>query len=411
MAIRDPLAVLCALLDRSVAQIAEASADARVFDRELISRVADVWDNNSYPLFGAAVGGNGRRTRHRAQTALRWMAEFRRDWMVDQAAIAGFALGEDLPPSPPHVPYRDYAGLVQPASQTLTTSVVEETAADYDLEAAQVTHFRAERAGLRLDARIVVAVPRRYPAGSEEPATVHLGLRDVTALTVNARDLRGLAVAPTDGGLRIALGADGFVRAATGRLAVDDLTWHKSAAGRRADAETPLRSEQPKPLPRLEARLSPTAQRAAKTLYETMIEIRSVRYPRMVDVKAVSELCALYAGAGQVLLDASRLPTAKRRDAALLQLNTTRQLWLKPSKIVSAPGPADPRAELRMITYAAPHQRYGEPVKENLLRHWAMPPDSQAPDRSPWQISITRDLEPSAFGVRTEDFQAAAFEG
>ncbi|MEV1203325.1 hypothetical protein AB0J07_25375, partial [Microbispora rosea] len=45
------LGALGSLLDRSLAQIAEASADARTYDRRTIYEVADVWDNNTFPLF------------------------------------------------------------------------------------------------------------------------------------------------------------------------------------------------------------------------------------------------------------------------------------------------------------------------------------------------------------------------
>jgi hypothetical protein len=30
-------------------------ADGRFFDREQVAHVADVWDNNTYPLFGVAL--------------------------------------------------------------------------------------------------------------------------------------------------------------------------------------------------------------------------------------------------------------------------------------------------------------------------------------------------------------------
>ncbi|MFE1273420.1 hypothetical protein [Streptomyces sp. NPDC058758] len=46
--------VLAALLDRSLARMAEAAADVRLFDREAIRTASDVWDNNLFPLFWAA---------------------------------------------------------------------------------------------------------------------------------------------------------------------------------------------------------------------------------------------------------------------------------------------------------------------------------------------------------------------
>jgi hypothetical protein len=188
--IPDPLAALCALLDRSIVQIAEASADARVFDRATIIGVSDVWDNNTFPLFRAAVGEPRRGRKKRALDAPLWMSEFRREWMVEQAAIAGFALAEDLPPNPPQVPYRDFASYVHPMHRPLESGAIAEIAADY--------HLEAEAA---------------------------------------APDLHGLAMTPTAEGIKIAIGESGFVHAADGHLSIADVTWHLSKAGRRADAE------------------------------------------------------------------------------------------------------------------------------------------------------------------------------
>ncbi|MBB5867888.1 hypothetical protein F4553_001267 [Allocatelliglobosispora scoriae] len=44
------------LLDRSIEQIAAVAADARDFDAARISRLADIWDNNTLPC----RGGRGR---------------------------------------------------------------------------------------------------------------------------------------------------------------------------------------------------------------------------------------------------------------------------------------------------------------------------------------------------------------
>lgn len=186
MAIQDPLAVFCALLDRSVQQIAEACADARVFDRHLIVDVSDVWDNNTFPLFRAAFGADGQSADARALTGLLWMAEFRREWMVEQAAVAGYALDEELPPVTFGGPYRDYAGQVRPWRHPLTADVVEEVAADYDLAAAHLTSFQAERAGRCLEANATLTVPRRFSADTSAPAKIGLGLVDVTGLQVAA---------------------------------------------------------------------------------------------------------------------------------------------------------------------------------------------------------------------------------
>ena len=90
-------------------------------------------------VFRAAVGTNDQSAGERAMTALLWMAEVHREWMVEQAAAAGHALEDSLPPSPVGGPYRDHKGAVRPSTQPLDTDVVEEISADYDPGAAQVT--------------------------------------------------------------------------------------------------------------------------------------------------------------------------------------------------------------------------------------------------------------------------------
>ncbi|GAB3155492.1 hypothetical protein [Microbispora hainanensis] len=85
------LPALGSLLDRSLVQIAEAS-DARTYDRRTINEVADVWDNNTFPLFHAATARTSIGRERRARAALIWMADFgpeRRSRMVEQAAAAG----------------------------------------------------------------------------------------------------------------------------------------------------------------------------------------------------------------------------------------------------------------------------------------------------------------------------------
>ena len=47
--------MFAALLDRSVARIGESAADGRRFDRQAIAEIADVWDNNTFPLFSTAL--------------------------------------------------------------------------------------------------------------------------------------------------------------------------------------------------------------------------------------------------------------------------------------------------------------------------------------------------------------------
>ncbi|WP_033213581.1 hypothetical protein [Kitasatospora phosalacinea] len=49
------LLAFAALLDASIGRIAELAAEAREFDRAEIHRPADVWDDNTLALFGAAT--------------------------------------------------------------------------------------------------------------------------------------------------------------------------------------------------------------------------------------------------------------------------------------------------------------------------------------------------------------------
>ncbi|MFF5077957.1 hypothetical protein ACFY36_12960 [Actinoplanes sp. NPDC000266] len=58
-----PDKLLAAVLDASIACMG-AAADPRVFDRRAIVRMADIWDNNAMPLFGALLSRPGR-VRHR----------------------------------------------------------------------------------------------------------------------------------------------------------------------------------------------------------------------------------------------------------------------------------------------------------------------------------------------------------
>ncbi|MEU1377854.1 hypothetical protein ABZ442_30015 [Streptomyces triculaminicus] len=200
------LAVLGALLDRSLTQIAEASADARRFDRELIRATADVWDSNSLPFFRAATADTPSERERRALAALEWMAGFgeeRRAWVLEQAAAAGHPVDGLLPPAKPSLPGRDHQGRVMAPVMAMTPRTAESLAADYDLPAAEV----------RFD----------------------------------SHDARGVAFRPDEEGTSIGIGARGTLRAVTADVSPDDRCWHLSAAGRRADATTPPRESRPAP--------------------------------------------------------------------------------------------------------------------------------------------------------------------
>jgi hypothetical protein len=93
------------ILDRSLAEIAAASAAPETFDGRLVNRIADVWDNNAAPFFGAALARTKRRREHLAEAGLVWMADFgpeRRAWALAHTTDLGYQL--NLPElTPAHV--------------------------------------------------------------------------------------------------------------------------------------------------------------------------------------------------------------------------------------------------------------------------------------------------------------------
>ncbi|WP_147943253.1 hypothetical protein [Microbispora sp. CSR-4] len=191
------LRALGALLDRSLLQIAEASADARTYDRRTVNEVADVWDNNTFPLFHAATARTSIGRERRARAALSWMADFgpeRRSWMVEQAAAAGHPLERSLPP-PIARPRRtrDFRGHVTPSARPLTAEAALELATGYDVAAGEVRSLLIERAGERLTGSLVLIVPRRYDAGPQagDLPELHLWLEDVTGVHFDSDDRRG----------------------------------------------------------------------------------------------------------------------------------------------------------------------------------------------------------------------------
>jgi hypothetical protein len=84
-----------AILDRSLAQLAAGSADLTTIDGRVVNRIADVWDNNTAPFFGAALARTKRRREHLAEAGLVWMADFgeeRRAWALAHTTALGYEL-------------------------------------------------------------------------------------------------------------------------------------------------------------------------------------------------------------------------------------------------------------------------------------------------------------------------------
>ncbi|MFB7334069.1 hypothetical protein ACFC00_20855 [Streptomyces adustus] len=447
------LAALGALLDRSLEQIAEASSDARGFDREAIRVAADVWDNNTLPLFRAATAGTPGGRERRAQVALEWMAglgEERRAWMRDQASVAGHSLDELLAPVKPYVPGRDYRGQVSAPVMVVTPQIAQCLATDYDLPSAEVSHLQVERAGSRLIGRLQLAVARSYPVddvASPEAATLDIQLCDISEVRFDSHDARGVALRTEADGVSIGIGAGGTLRAATADLRPDDPCWHLSAAGRRADAITPPRDSRPAmPSPPQEGRLGANAMAAATLLHRAMLHIRMVRSDRHAHRVPVHDFQRAFAGAGEAILTAGAHRTSHRREVGFRRLietwarrggpviagwfatvlsETAHQTDLLASLRAQAPShsatdapqqptpdlstvPGPPSAELRLATYTSAHTRYGTHHNASALLHLAVPPRPESADDAPWHLRAAHGANPARFQLRAEAFQGAS---
>lgn len=438
------MGALAALLDRSVEQIAQGAADARWLDRETMTRVADVWDNNTFPLFWAASASRAGERERRAKAALEWMAalgEQRRRWMVEQAAIAGYDMAALLPPAQPDLPYRDYLGHVRAPVDRLTRQVVDGLVLDYDLAAATVRSLHVERGGTRLTAVLRLAVDRLFTTEEDAnapTAVLEVRLEDVAEAVFDAADTRGVAVDAAPGEVRIAVGAGGVLRAADGSSWVHDGSWHLSRAGRRADAAIPPGTEESgRRRPPPAGKLGADALAAAYLLQFAMLQLRSGRYARRADPVAALDLCRAFAGAGTAVLDAGSRRGAGRREAAFRDLilhwadrggpalggwfaETLRKYAGRsdlieapddaartPPALTGSPAPSGPPAQavLVMASWSAPYTERAEERASAASLQLALPPGPDEPAEAPWRIRTTGCAAPDAFRLRTEAFQ------
>ena len=453
------LGILGALLDRSLTRIADSAADARRFDRDTIRATADVWDNNTFPLFRAATADTRSARERRALAALEWMAgpgEGRRAWMVEQASAAGHSLNGLLAPAKPCLPARDHLGRVTAPLTALTPQLAESLAADYDLPSAAVRRLRVERAGTRLVGYLELAVTRSYPVddgSSPETATLGIPLRDITEVRFDSHDSRGAALRPEADRVSIGIGAHGTLRALSADLHPDDRCWHLSLAGRRADATTPPRGTRPDhAAPPQEGRLGANATAAATLLHRAMLDLRMVRFVERAHRVPVHDFHRAFAGAGEAILAAGAHRLPHRREAAFRRLietwarrggpalgdwfatvlpRTTHRPDLLTGRrdqaradpeadapLRSAPDPAtvpdQPQAELRLATYTSAHTRHGTRHNASALVHLAVPPHPDAAEGTegaegtPWRLRALRGAAPARFQLRTEAFQGTS---
>ncbi|HEV7785620.1 MAG TPA: hypothetical protein VGQ28_09820, partial [Thermoanaerobaculia bacterium] len=122
-----------AILDHSLDELAAASADPATFEGQRVNWIADVWDNNTAPFFGAALARTKRRREHLATAGLVWMADFgpeRRAWALAHTTNLGYALTlPDLTPDHPHaadpVDTGSIPGVARVAARLLHWAMIE----------------------------------------------------------------------------------------------------------------------------------------------------------------------------------------------------------------------------------------------------------------------------------------------
>lgn len=414
--------MFAALLDRSVARIGELAADGRRFDRQAIAEIADVWDNNTFPLFNTALSRPAWLRERRARAALVWMADLgpsRRAWMIEQAAVAGHRLEPLMPPLVHRVlHYRNYQGRVQPGIAPLTATAVASVAKDYDLARAQVRAVRVERAGQELCGYVALAARRRYARpGDHGDAVVQLFLNDVRDVRFESGDGAGATLAADTAGVEVRVGTQGHLRAASATVWFDDPSWHLSHAGQAADAYTPHRRaarRKPRQIKRPLARGG--ALEAAMVLHQAMLEIRTVRYAKAVGRVPLRELSDAFAGAGAGVLTAAGQPGAARdhafrwlaedwitRSPSLAHRMAGRfpdDHWARavvPSRppqptVVDLPA----QAQLTLAAYTAAHTQYGAARDASAVVNLAVPDGDDT-----WGLRAMEFPRPTRLSLRT----------
>lgn len=314
------LSMFARLADRSVERIGEIAADPRRFDRGAIIRLADVWDNNTDALFGAAITPTRFLRERRARAGLRWMADFgqrRRTWMIEEG---GPSMARLLGPPASDSPFRrDYRGEVYALPVPIDQV---DLAADYDPSPATIGTFRVERAGPHLDAFVEFTAPRRYPTPeARQDPKIQINLSGVRTLKLTALETPGLEANVGPDEVTITLGGHSRLVARSAEVTfLDDPSWHLSHAGRSAALITPRDPAKPHPRPSPPRRPLPAA---ALVFCAAMLDIRSVRYAKRLGRVPFATHCATLANAGDRVLAAAR---SRRSEEAFEQLALD---WIK----------------------------------------------------------------------------------
>lgn len=360
------------LLDRSLEQIAEISADTRKFDRAAYGRLGNTWDNNTSAFVSAACTRGAARREDVAISDVRWMAEYteRYRWAVEQVAAGGHQLRLPTPLfSYRHGPVRGKEGELWPGSRPLAAATFEELEVDYVLETAQVTDFCIERSRGLIKTEISFNLASRYQADGK--AHLSLELHGVEAARFDLADSRGLRLGWCGSSALLALGAHGVIQAAGGTVSIADTAWKLSTAGRAFTSRLPLPAEQShgwsdeaRSVLRRGARLRTPAQEAAHFLRSAMLYLRAAGDLSRIHLCPSYEIARTFAGAGSDILKAG---TSFRRAAAFRRLTdkwrnaATDQVLpiLQETEIISPPhdlpqpdGPPHPNAELLVADYS-----------------------------------------------------------
>ncbi|MEV0269932.1 hypothetical protein AB0H43_14240 [Hamadaea sp. NPDC050747] len=407
---RSPTETFGGLLDRSIEEIAALTRDARSFDDARIGEIADIWDNNTYPLASAASAPWPLRQRW-ARAGLLWMADLgpaRRRLLVDLDS----SLDEWLPtPAPELFVFRDYLGRVVPLNIPLTADTIAGLDADYDLAGAAVRAFTVRPDGTELRAFVTVTATRRFtpsrgevaPDGSLRPtsaARLRFTFTGVSEVRFDAEDRIGLAITPANPGLAVIVGRTGALRAGAASLWPDDPAWHESRAGRAADSGTLLGAPSGGPKRRKEPPqiLKWRPEGAISALHRLMVRIRLVHYyPKLAATIPVHDLCRIAEGAGTAILAAG----AKRGSAREKAIQELGRRWGQaPSDLVAPSIPSGP-AMMRYAQYHEPHEEYFQdrPVASVLLL--AVPDRDPA---APWRLVGGEFAEPERFRIDVTSF-------
>ena len=405
------LETFAGLLDRSVLEIAALAADARAVDISRISRIASIWDNNTFPLMSAACAPRLLRTR-RARAGLRWMADWgaaRRELMVDLDP----ALDTVLPAARPGpAAYRDYRDQVRPGSFAVTTQIVAGLETDYDLSIASLRSLIVQAAHTGLYANLTLAAPRQFMPSTGRmardgtvkpwpPALLAFTFSDVSEMTFDADDRTGVAITSTATGTSLAIGHSGHLRATSATMRPDDPCWHESTAGHKADTVTPHeRGTRPKPAPT--SALTEQERAAARALVNVMLRIRLVGYyPKLAGRIPVRELCEATAGAGTAILWAG----TRRGPARHTAFADLEQRWRHlPPDATPAPIPAAP-ASLRYACYSDPHHDYDNDRPSQAILAAATPDTDPA---APWRLASEEIVQPARFRITDASFDGVA---